>query len=109
MITQKDAIRELLTEQPDVSCNEAITLIKSKHHIAIQPPMFYSVRSDMGYGTRRNGRIRLTADSISRVREFVDNTKIEGFASTLITILDEMGYATFKESLKVVAQLEKSK
>lgn len=106
-MTQKEAIREVIKECPNITVDRCIELIRERHHITIQPPLFYSVRSDMGYGSRRNGKVNLSADSISRVKEFVDSIKQEGFASTLLTILDELGYATFKESLKVIAHLQK--
>lgn len=108
VMTQRQLIRDLLEENPHISVEDGIRTIFEKYNVQVSKSLFYGLRSDMGLGSRRNGRVLLTADSINRVSRLIASTKTEGFASTLLAEIDELGIGTFKESLKVVAQMEKN-
>jgi hypothetical protein len=104
VITQRDAVRAVLTENPRLDYDEARDRIKLDHGITIPPPVFYSVRSEMGYGARRNGRTRISAETINQVATYVASTKTD--PQQLLQIIEEMGFATFKECLRIVSKLE---
>ena len=106
MITQRDAVREVLMENIGLSYEDTAAIIRQKFNISVPPSVFYSVRAEMGYGVRRNGKTRLTAEIVNNVRDKLRETRVD--ASTLLAMLEDFGYGTLKEVLKLLCYIEKS-
>lgn len=107
-MTQREAVKIILTEKPTIEFEEAFAVAESRFHLNIHRSTFYMMRSDMGFGVRRNGKQRLTADKVKTVREFLnsylDQYKQREFIDNFIELVNDIGIGSIIECMKVIKQ-----